>query len=204
MANLPETSEFTVGVYQLEITDPVEGGELGISNLQAKALANRTKWLKDQHDLNKWVAGDVKEVDCTDAYITANFDGTGLGINERIGWAICNGQNGTRNRGGRVSLARGTGYLSMGATGGSKDAIVVSHSHKMFVNAEANINSNRLSNFPDRQVAFRGFAEGSADHDYTMGSSVSTATHGNTASAGASGADKNMQPYIVSLFIQKI
>ena len=48
MANLPETSVFTEGVYQLEITDPVEGGVSGISNAQAKALANRTLWLKDQ------------------------------------------------------------------------------------------------------------------------------------------------------------
>lgn len=204
MADLAEVSVFTAGIYQLEITDPVEGGDMGISNAQAKALANRTKWLKDQHELNKWLTGDIKEVDCTDAYITANFDGTGLGINERVGWAICNGNNGTRNRGGRVSVARGTGYTSMGAIGGSKDAIVVSHTHKMFVNAEVNINSNRLSNFPDRQVVLRGFGEGSADHDYTMASSASTATHGNTASAGASGTDKNMQPYIISLFIQKI
>lgn len=52
MANLTETSEFTPGIYQLETTDDVVGGAEGISNLQAKQLANRTVWLKEQGDEN--------------------------------------------------------------------------------------------------------------------------------------------------------
>lgn len=48
MANLPEIDEFTVGIYQLELTDPVEGGPDGIDNKQAKGLTNRTLWLKNQ------------------------------------------------------------------------------------------------------------------------------------------------------------
>lgn len=47
MANLPEAATWEAGIYQLEITDPVRGGAEGISNLQAKQLANRTAWLKD-------------------------------------------------------------------------------------------------------------------------------------------------------------
>lgn len=47
MANLTETSTYEVGIYQLEELDPVQGGPTGISNLQAKQLANRTKWLYD-------------------------------------------------------------------------------------------------------------------------------------------------------------
>ena len=48
MANVTETSTWEAGIYQLETTDPVEGGALGISNKQAKQLGNRTKWLFDQ------------------------------------------------------------------------------------------------------------------------------------------------------------
>jgi len=48
MANVTETSTFDAGIYQLETTDPVEGGALGVANYQAKGLANRTKWLYDQ------------------------------------------------------------------------------------------------------------------------------------------------------------
>ncbi|MDG4811644.1 hypothetical protein P8629_01365, partial [Hydrogenovibrio sp. 3SP14C1] len=48
MANLPETAQWEAGVYQLETTDPVEGGPNGIDNEQAKQLANRTAFLKGQ------------------------------------------------------------------------------------------------------------------------------------------------------------
>jgi len=72
--------------------------------------------------------GDVKEIDVATSYIAANFDVTGLGTNERLGWAICNGNNGTRNRNGRVPLQYDPStYATLGATGGSKDAVVVSH-----------------------------------------------------------------------------
>lgn len=47
MANLPESSSFDEGVYQLELTDPVIGGPSGVSNAPLKNLANRTRWLKD-------------------------------------------------------------------------------------------------------------------------------------------------------------
>jgi hypothetical protein len=47
MANLTEVSNFDTNVYQLDISDPVLGGPGGIANAQAQALANRTKWLKD-------------------------------------------------------------------------------------------------------------------------------------------------------------
>lgn len=50
MANLPESSTFDAGVYQLETTDPVIGGPSGISNTPLKNLANRTKYLKDHVD----------------------------------------------------------------------------------------------------------------------------------------------------------
>lgn len=50
MANLPESSSFDAGVYQLETTDPVIGGPSGVSNAPLKNLANRTRYLKDQVD----------------------------------------------------------------------------------------------------------------------------------------------------------
>jgi hypothetical protein len=41
-----ESETYEVGIYQVEVTDPVIGGADGIANLQAKQLANRTNWLK--------------------------------------------------------------------------------------------------------------------------------------------------------------
>ncbi|WP_169753738.1 phage tail protein [Campylobacter curvus] len=50
MANLKEENKWEEGIYQLEVTDPVVGGIDGISNKQAKQLANRTKFLKENVD----------------------------------------------------------------------------------------------------------------------------------------------------------
>lgn len=49
-ADLPEVSTWEDGIYQLEVNDRVQGGVDGISNRQAKELANRTKYLKDAVD----------------------------------------------------------------------------------------------------------------------------------------------------------
>ena len=51
MANLPESSLWETGIYQLEETDPVQGGPNGIDNQQGKQLANRTAYLKAQVEL---------------------------------------------------------------------------------------------------------------------------------------------------------
>lgn len=48
MANLRETAEWIDGIYQIEKTDPVVGGEGGISNRQAEQLAARTQYLKKE------------------------------------------------------------------------------------------------------------------------------------------------------------
>lgn len=63
--------------------------------------------------------GDVMMVSCSNSYITANFDGTGLGINERVGWAICNNNNGTRNYDDRLPLPYGVTNATMGAMKGA-------------------------------------------------------------------------------------
>lgn len=48
MANLRETATWEAGVYQLETSDPVMGGENGIDNRAPRQLANRTLWLKTE------------------------------------------------------------------------------------------------------------------------------------------------------------
>jgi len=127
--------------------------------------------------------GDVLMLSCSNQYIIDNFDGTGLGIAERVGWAICNNANGTRDYNGKVPVAYGTDYPTMGASGGSKDAVVVEHSH-----------SSGAYNTGTGTAIFtnKGLVSGS-DTLYSR-----------TYTEGVSGTDKNMQPYMVTLFIQKI
>lgn len=46
MANVTEGSNWESGIYRIETTDPVGGGESGIDNLPHKQLAARTQYLK--------------------------------------------------------------------------------------------------------------------------------------------------------------
>ena len=50
MANLNEIAQWEEGIYRIEQTDPVVGGEDGIDNIQAKQLGNRTLYLKEKLD----------------------------------------------------------------------------------------------------------------------------------------------------------
>lgn len=131
---------------------------------------------------NDGYTGDVKEIDVSNAYLTANFDATGLGKNERLGWAICNGNNGTRNRSGRVAMNYDvSNYPTLGATGGSKDAVIVSHSHV----------GNGFG-------APGSGSDGLASNNFLYGQLSATST------VGESGTNKNLQPYIITLMIMKL
>lgn len=91
MANLTETSTWESGIYQLETTDPVEGGSGGISNEQGRLLGNRTKWLKDNSlvFLRKatFVIGDVG----TDDFRTISFPSIGTANYMVLGSIVSNG-----------------------------------------------------------------------------------------------------------------
>ena len=50
MAYLKEQATWEDGIYQYEITDPLQGGEDGIDNVQGRQLANRTKYLKETYE----------------------------------------------------------------------------------------------------------------------------------------------------------
>jgi len=126
---------------------------------------------------------EVRDLWVNQAYIDTNFDGTGLGVLLMDGWAICNGQNGTPPMDGLVSIGYGNNYSVIGAFGGSKDAVVVEHTHT-FV--------------------------GSEDNTPEPGSYICTNDDGSTgvqsslSTVGVSGVGKNMQPYIVLLKIMKL
>lgn len=175
---------------------------------------------------DQWLPGDIKEIDCTNAYITANFDTNGVGIvgGEREGWAICNGYNGwTRNRTGRVSVGYGTNtplsgapqFPSVGTSlttpviGGSKDAAIIDHTHEY----QDAMYSEQGGHKPTGNMGGSGDTDGDNGFYYRTrnGAQMSTPPPmgqrpltDNPQSSTGSGNDKNMQPYIVTLFIQKL
>jgi len=139
--------------------------------------------LLDYIQANLSQSGDIKRVKCNITYLNDNFDVNGLGKNLRLGWAICNGNNGTDNLAGRVGVGYGIGYSSLGAIGGSKDSVVVAHAHGLKYGT-----SSPGTKYPETPYI----------SDVLGGDMQGTET------TGVSGTDKNMQPYIINLYIMKL
>jgi hypothetical protein len=150
-----------------------------------------------------WVSGDIKEVDCSLAYIAANFDVTGLGIGERTGWAICNGNNGTKDRSGRVSVAYNPADADFNDTanaGGEK-------THTLQANEQGKLTIAVMTD---------DIGGGSASVIARLKVNGVEITRNGGANQSSWGSDtpidmvaatqghNNMQPYIVSLHIMKL
>ncbi|KVG24745.1 gp53-like domain-containing protein [Burkholderia ubonensis] len=71
MAKLVESSQWEEDLYQIETSDPVEGGPDGVSNRQAKQLGGRTRYLKQQVEQSQTgLAGHVAAGDPHPQYAT--------------------------------------------------------------------------------------------------------------------------------------
>jgi len=193
------------------------------SNSQITAENHRTvetailNFAKDQ-----WLVGDIKMIDCTNEYITANFEtsgptqGRGLPGGDRDGWAICNGLNNTMNRTGRVPL----GWGNVAATdangwdirqlnmknngqpvfsGNNGEAITIAqmptHNH-LFPGDDWISGGNGYGGWTNRTVA--GFPYDANSRNSGGGQIY------RTSDTGGGSAHNNLQPYMVTLFIQKI
>jgi hypothetical protein len=128
------------------------------------------------------------------------------------GWLLCNGSSGTpdlRNRFviGAFSDDSGTAKTTVTGTstqtGGSKDAIVVSHTHTATVTDPGHKHSQTVGYFTDGGAS-AGYNVGTpvqtitnTINDATTGISVSNSTE------GSSGTNQNLPPYYALAFIIK-
>lgn len=145
---------------------------------------------------------EIKDMYVNQAFVDDNFNGTGLGIALMEGWAICNGQNGTPNMDGLVSIGYGTNYPVLNAIGGSKNAVVVEHFHKEFT---TDLESGATTDIgATSKVARRMTGSGGQDYRLQPSSTGAEPTVGVSSTEGVSGIDKNMQPYRVLLKIMKL
>jgi len=111
------------------------------------------------------------------------------------GWTICDGTNGTPDLRSSFIIGAGSTY-SVGQTGGSADAIVVSHTHTVTDPGHkhniASTGSGAIAN--DSPVGATGASTTTTD----------TATTGITLqTAGTSGTNANLPPYYALAFIMK-
>jgi hypothetical protein len=129
------------------------------------------------------------------------------------GWLLCNGTSGTpdlRNRFiiGAFSDTTGVAYTTVtGAntqTGGTKDAIVVSHTHTATVTDAGHNHTVVAGNQGSQNGSISGGGSQAAPGSATLTSS--TATTGITvanSTTGSSGTDQNLPPYYALAFIMK-
>lgn len=143
----------------------------------------------------------VIELDCPQQFIDDNFDlapgsTMGLGKNLMLGFAMSNGNNGTKDRRRRTSVAydprayvSGHNYSVMGNIGGSENSVVVEHEHD--IDNVGNVNNGKTGGEITNQTS-------------RWDSGSGTLLKGTAKSVGESGDGKNMQPFIVTLVIQRI
>lgn len=118
------------------------------------------------------------------------------------GWYLCNGTNGTPDLRDRFVVGAGSTY-DVGNTGGSKDAVVVAHTHTGTTDT-----SGAHNHTYSRPTAQDGSTDQNGSYGTTLGTyNTSTAgahTHTfTTGSTGESGVNKNLPPYYALCYIMK-
>jgi microcystin-dependent protein len=117
------------------------------------------------------------------------------------GWALCNGANGTPDLRDRFVVGAGSSY-GVGATGGSKDAVVVSHTHTGVASSDG-AHSHTANQITDGPL-FMGTYISNKTHANRETSRSGAHTHSLTInSAGQSGTNANLPPYYALAFIMK-
>ena len=132
---------------------------------------------------------DTKDIFVDSTYLGNNFEVSGLGKNERLGWAICNGATHsgiTTPVGGKVVVSYGGEFTTLNEVGGEKNHLLTeselpAHSHDVASYAGALTSSLRISSPTTTGIG-----------------------GGKTSSVGGGVAHNNMPPYLVLVKIMKL
>ena len=121
------------------------------------------------------------------------------------GWVICDGTNSTPDLRNRFVVGAGSTY-SVGGTGGSADAIVVSHTHTgttstTGAHTHEAVQSNYLYSVDNGSYYGGGWVGGTKA--YTTSSNGSHSHTFTTDSTGSSGTNANLPPYYALCYIMK-
>jgi hypothetical protein len=146
----------------------------------------------------------------TTAYVTtavaANFT-TGMimlwsGSTSTIpsGWLICDGTSSTPDLRNRFIVGAGTTY-AVDATGGSADAVNVSHTHTATVTDPGHTHVS-VGNKASGAHAWQLPIDNQDDADHTTSSSTTGVTVANSTE-GVSGTNANLPPYFALAYIMK-
>ncbi len=127
------------------------------------------------------------------------------------GWLLCNGSSGTPDLRDRFVVGAGTTY-AVNATGGSADAVIVSHTHTATVtdpqhrHIEGFAGVNSTASFGTTNTSVAGNINQQSNtstefHPFT--STESTGISVTNANTGTSGTNANLPPYYALAYIMK-
>ena len=125
----------------------------------------------------------------------------GLASNVPEGWQLCDGSNDTPNLIDQFIVGAGSTY-SVGNTGGSANAVVVSHTHTITTNTFSHNHTYPVgagssgAGIGQSTVTFTGSfnSGGGGSHSHTV----------TTTASGESNTDKNLPPYFSLFYIMKM
>jgi hypothetical protein len=127
------------------------------------------------------------------------------------GFYLCDGSNGTPNLRDRFVIGAGSSY-AVGGTGGSKDAVVVSHTHSFSGSTNSTGSHTHVQQYSgadgDREgthISGTTYARTAAN---STASTASAGSHSHTVSGtigstGSSGTNANLPPYYALAYIMK-
>jgi hypothetical protein len=138
------------------------------------------------------------------------------------GWLICDGSNSTPDLRNRFIVGAGSTY-SVAGTGGSADAVTVSHTHTATVTDSGHRHNTTLDGNVATTSSFQSqigrttyntadggyegyYSRGVSDSTQANASTSSTATTGvsvSNSSTGSSGTNANLPPYYALAYIMK-
>ena len=123
------------------------------------------------------------------------------------GWVLCNGSNSTPDLRDRFVVGAGSTY-AVAATGGSANAIVVSHTHTATSTVtdpgHTHLIPNTRAGSPNGGAIYIAGATASPSNTDNTGSNTTGITVSTTnASAGSSGTNANLPPYYALCYIMK-
>lgn len=201
MANQPETPTWDAGVYQIETTDPVEGGLGGIANASLLNLANRTLYLKT------FIESILAPIISGKGWVL--FDD--IVSNIPAGWVEVTDMQGKFPIGQNMADAT---MNAIGQNGGAKTTSVAQanlppHEHLMFTQEQLDdpvigtSDTYKIATQPNNRVAPYVASGGGFAYSMVKSSSNAMPSAGRTGNGpGTSTALNVMNPYRVVMYIK--
>lgn len=118
-----------------------------------------------------------------------------------LGWYLCDGTNGTPDLRDKFVVGAGSTY-SVAATGGSTDAIVVSHNHTATVTDPGHFHTGTLDVATQNAGSSVVIGSGRTIQPLTTDTKTTGITVANT-STGVSGTNANLPPYYALAYVMK-